>query len=71
MSFSSDIKSELMKTPKKYITEKRLLYAQNQIKKGRRPTDVSVECGFDDYTTFYRNYCAEFGRPPSAELVSG
>ena len=60
-------KSDLMQTPKKYITEKRLLYAQNQIKKGKRPTDVSVECGFDDYTTFYRNYSARFGRAPSNE----
>lgn len=64
-------KGELMKTPKKYITEKRLLYAQNQIKKGRRPSDVSVECGFDDYTTFYRNYSSQFGRTPSSELISG
>jgi len=62
-------KSDLMQTPKKYITEKRLLYAQNQIKKGKRPTDVSVECGFDDYTTFYRNYSAHFGRAPSNESV--
>ena len=62
-------KSDLLQTPKKYITEKRLLYAQNQIKKGKRPTDVSVECGFDDYTTFYRNYSARFGRAPSGESV--
>lgn len=62
-------KKELFQTPKKYITEKRLLYAQNQIKKGKRPTEVSVECGFDDYTTFYRNYSAHFGRAPSSENV--
>lgn len=62
-------KGELMQSPKKYITEKRLLYAQNQIKKGKRPTDVCIECGFDDYTTFYRNYFVHFGRTPSSESV--
>ena len=60
-------KRELFKTPKKYVTEKRLLYAQNQIRKGKRPTEVASLCGFDDYTTFYRNYTALFGNTPSDE----
>jgi AraC-like DNA-binding protein len=60
-------KKELKKTPKKYITEKRLLHAQNRLKKGARPTDVASACGFDDYTTFYRNYTDHFGKPPSEE----
>lgn len=62
-------KRELLKSPKKYITEKRLLYAQNQLKKGKKPTDVSAACGFDDYTTFYRNYSLLFGRAPSFEAM--
>ena len=61
-------KKELLKSPKKYIVEKRLIYAQNQIKRGRRPTEVAVECGFDDYTTFYRNYVEIFGKNPSDEV---
>ena len=60
-------KKELKKTPKKYLTEKRLLHAQNRLKKGARPTDVAAACGFDDYTTFYRNYIDHFGKPPSQE----
>ena len=60
-------KRELFKTPKKYITEKRLLWAQKQIRKGRNPSEIAEECGFDDYTTFYRNYISLFGKKPSEE----
>jgi len=61
-------KRELFKSPKKYITEKRLLYAQTRLKKGKKPTEVAAACGFEDYTTFYRNYTALFGRSPSEEV---
>jgi AraC-like DNA-binding protein len=60
-------KKELFKSPKKYINEKRLLYAQNQLKKGRSPTETAQLCGFEDYTTFYRNYISMFGKRPSDE----
>ena len=58
-------KKELHQTPKKYICEKRLLLAQKMLFDGKKPTDVSEECGFFDYTTFYRNYTARFGYSPS------
>jgi AraC-like DNA-binding protein len=57
-------KNELHQTPKKYIREKRLLMAQKMLMEGEKPTRVSERCGFSDYTTFYRNYTAFFGRPP-------
>ena len=60
-------KKELLKTPKKYLIEKRLLHAQTRLKKGARPIDVASSCGFDDYTTFYRNYLEYFGKSPSME----
>ena len=56
---------ELHQTPKKYILEKRLLMAQKRLSMGERPTAVCEACGFCDYTTFYRNYTAFFGRSPS------
>lgn len=58
-------KKELHKTPKKYIMEKRLLFASKRIKNGERPLEAALSCGFSDYTTFYRNYTAYFGYPPS------
>lgn len=57
-------KKELHHTPKKYIREKRLLMAQKMLSEGENPTRVSERCGFDDYTTFYRNYTSFFGYSP-------
>ena len=58
-------KNELRTSPKKYILQKRLLYADSLILSGRRPTEIFAECGFGDYATFYRNYVAAFGHSPS------
>lgn len=58
-------KKELHKTPRQYICEKRLLMAQKMLFEGEKPTEVSEMCGFSDYTTFYRNYCARFGYSPN------
>ena len=57
-------KRELYQTPKKYIMEKRLLLSQKMLLSGTSATDVCVNCGFGDYTTFYRNYTAFFGHSP-------
>ena len=58
-------KNELHHTPKKYITEKRLLLADKRISSGEKPTFVYDKCVFSDYTTFYRNYVSFFGHTPS------
>ena len=60
-------KSELKKSPKKYINDKRLLAAQNLLQMGEMPIAVYERCGFSDYTSFYRNYKEYFGYPPSKE----
>ena len=58
-------RDSLHQTPKKYITDKRLLAAQRRIRRGMNPTAVYKECGFKEYATFYRNYNAFFGHSPS------
>lgn len=58
---------ELHQTPKKYIMEKRLLLAQKKILAGDKPSAVCEDCGFGDYTSFYRNYTVFFGYSPSRE----
>lgn len=58
-------KTELHQTPKKYLTDKRLLAAHSMIKMGQKPTEVYEKCGFGDYTTFYRCYKRFFGVSPS------
>ena len=60
-------RTTLHQTPKKYITDKRLLAAQRQILAGSKPTEVYKACGFRDYTTFFRSYTAYFGHSPSQE----
>lgn len=60
-------RNALHQTPKKYITEKRLLAARRRIFAGSKPTEVYKECGFRDYTTFFRSYTVRFGRAPSED----
>ena len=63
-------KKELRKGPKKYLTDKRLLAAQQLIRLGEKPTAVFDRCGFNDYTSFYRGYVEYFGHSPSQESTT-
>ena len=58
---------EMQITPGKYLISKRLLLAQKLIRGGGKPTEIFSDCGFEDYTTFFRNYKSFFGYPPSSE----
>lgn len=58
-------KNYLKTTPKKYLTEQRLLLAQKLIEEGRKPTSVYEICGFETYSIFYRCYLSRFGYSPS------
>ena len=52
-------------SPKKYINMRRLSKAQKLIKTGQAPSAIYTDCGFSEYTTFFRNYTAYFGYNPS------
>ena len=54
-------------TPKQYILSKRLDLARKSIRSGRKPSDIYIQCGFSDYSTFYRDYVKHFGHSPSSE----
>lgn len=47
-----------------YITIKRLFLAKELINAGTQPGDVCLQCGFRDYTTFFRSYKKHFGISP-------
>lgn len=49
----------------KYISIKRLLEARKRIVEGELPTVVAQECGYNDYSSFYRAYIKKFGVSPS------
>lgn len=55
-------------TPQKYILSKKLATAQSNLRAGRKPTDVYADCGFTDYSTFFRAYKKYFGHAPSEEI---
>ena len=54
-------------TPKKYINTTRLILAQKKIRQGKKPASVFTECGFTEYSTFWRDYRKYFGYSPSEE----
>ena len=60
-------KDNLKISPKKFVNQKRLLLARRKIRRGGSPTEIYRECGFADYTTFYRNYKSYFGYEPKSE----
>jgi len=60
-------RQQLKTSPKKYLTNRRLLAAQAQLCLGRRPTEVHAALGFPEYSTFFRLYRARFGYAPSEE----
>lgn len=51
----------------KYISVKRLMLARQRIRAGEKPTGVYTECGYQDYSTFYRAYKRLFGHSPKDE----
>ena len=51
-----------------YITAKRLLLARKRIGEGEPPTMVYSQCGFQDYTTFYRAYKQYFKHSPKNDI---
>lgn len=60
-------KREMKVSPGRYVTEKRLLAARNLLLQGKSPTKIYAECGFSDYSSFFRSYTKFFGYPPSKE----
>ncbi len=54
-----------------YITIKRLMAARAKIKSGIPTTTACQECGFHDYSSFYRAYLRRFGKPPKSDAVKG
>jgi AraC-like DNA-binding protein len=68
--FHALFKEHTGKTPHVYLTERRLHLARVRILSGERPTAIYRECGFDDYTSFYRSYKARYGISPGDTFSS-
>ena len=62
-------KNELGISFHNYITQRRLIYARELILNGHKPSKIYMDCGYSDYSSFYRAYVKFFGRPPSKEKI--
>jgi AraC-like DNA-binding protein len=51
----------------RYVVQKRLILAQRLISEGHKPTKVYIDCGYRDYSSFYKAYIKMFGSLPSKE----
>lgn len=49
----------------RFILRKRLILAKQKINDGEAATAVALQCGFHDYSGFYRQYKKMFGAAPS------
>lgn len=58
-------------TPKKYINSKKLILAQKFLRRGEKPVAVFEKCGYEEYSTFWREYKKYFGYSPSEENDKG
>lgn len=54
-----------------YILYKRMALARILLQAGHPAGVVARECGYADYSTFYRGYCKVFGKPPTQPLGDG
>ena len=58
--------SDYMQTPiMSYVRTQKCLLARQLLQEGHSATEACMQCGFQDYSTFYRAYCNEFGISPS------
>lgn len=64
-SLSHIFKKEMYISIHKFIVKKRLIQAYHRISAGEAATVVAMECGFGDYSGFYKQYKKAFGFPPS------
>lgn len=52
-----------------YITTKQMLLARQLICQGNKPTQIYQQCGYQDYSAFFRAYSKFHGHPPKADQV--
>lgn len=51
----------------RYIVQKRMVYAKELIDLGKKPTKIYTECGYNDYSSFYKAYLKFFNSAPSVK----
>ncbi len=60
-------KKNMKISPHQYIIKKRLLLAHTKISSGESASLAAIECGFNDYSGFYKQYKKMFDITPSSK----
>lgn len=69
--FSRYFKSITGMSPKTYVSRKRINRARELLRHNVRIDDVMAECGFRDYSTFYKTHAKYYSYPPSENYARG
>lgn len=62
-------KDEMKTSIKKYIIEKKMMYAKSLLQQGMTPGAAASACGYRNYASFYKMFCKIVGKSP-AEVLS-
>ena len=62
--FSRVFRQSTGRTPKQYMTDKRMKIAADLLKKGVQPNEVAIILKYSDYASFYRAFVRKYGAPP-------
>ena len=62
---SHEFKKNLHISPYQYILKKKLTAANQKIKNSTPPMQAAMQCGFNDYSGFYKAYKKLFNTAPS------
>lgn len=64
-ALSHNFRKEIGISFHKYVTQRRLVYAEKMLNSGEKPTKIYAECGYRDYSSFYKAFVKLHGYPPS------
>ena len=53
----------------RYVTVKRMLLARQLLSQGKKATEVFAQCGYKDYSAFYRAYKSYYGSSPNQGIL--
>ena len=63
-SITHNFKKEMGISVHRYIRQKRMFLAKKLIEEGHKPTKICFDCGYSEYSAFYKAYSKMFGCPP-------
>ena len=62
-------KYEMKTSLKKYIIEKKMMYARSLIQQGISPGAAAIACGYKNYASFYKMFCKIAKKAPTEVIL--